>query len=36
MAWLKPQAGKLVKAGPVVTREYPALGDAPGSYVLET
>ena len=36
MAWLKPQAGKLVKAGPTTTRKYPALGDAPGKYVLET
>ncbi|SMB27986.1 Poly-beta-hydroxybutyrate polymerase domain protein [Sterolibacterium denitrificans] len=36
MAWLKPQAGKLVKAGPTTTREYPALGDAPGEYVRET
>ena len=36
MAWLKPQAGKLVKAGPVATEEYPELGDAPGSYVLES
>ena len=36
MNWLKPQAGELVKAGPTTTRKYPALGDAPGSYVLET
>ncbi len=35
MEWLKPQAGKLVKTGPTVTAEYPDLGDAPGSYVLE-
>ncbi len=36
MEWLKPQAGKLVKAGPTATAEYPSLGDAPGSYVLES
>jgi polyhydroxyalkanoate synthase len=36
MGWLKPQAGKLLKAGPTVTKEYPALGDAPGEYVRET
>ncbi len=36
MDWLKPQAGKLVKAGPTTTHDYPALGDAPGSYVMET
>ncbi|MBV2234680.1 MAG: alpha/beta fold hydrolase [Sterolibacterium sp.] len=36
MEWLKPQAGKLVKAGATTTRSYPALGDAPGEYVLET
>ena len=36
MAWLKPQSGKLVAAGPVATTEYPALADAPGSYVLES
>lgn len=36
MAWLKPQAGKLVKAGSVSTRAYPALADAPGTYVLES
>ncbi|MFA6310443.1 MAG: alpha/beta fold hydrolase [Sterolibacterium sp.] len=35
MNWLKPQSGKLVKAGPVATQTYPALSDAPGTYVLE-
>lgn len=35
MAWLKPQAGDLVDAGPVATEAYPALADAPGTYVLE-
>jgi polyhydroxyalkanoate synthase len=35
MAWLKPQSGKLVKAPAVDTPEYPALADAPGTYVLE-
>lgn len=36
MAWLKPQSGALVKAGSVTTRKYPALADAPGTYVLES
>jgi len=35
MEWLKPRSGKLVKAGPPATEEYPALADAPGTYVLE-
>lgn len=35
MEWLKPRSGKLVPAGPVVSKAYPALADAPGSYVLE-
>lgn len=35
MEWLKPQSGKLVKAGPVATKAYPALAEAPGTYVLE-
>jgi polyhydroxyalkanoate synthase len=35
MAWLKPQSGPLVAAPPVSTRRYPALADAPGTYVLE-
>lgn len=36
MEWLKPQSGKLVKAKPVDHKDYPALGDAPGTYVLES
>ncbi len=36
MAWLKPQAGELRKPPPLATKQHPALGDAPGSYVLET
>jgi polyhydroxyalkanoate synthase len=36
MAWLKPQAGPLVDAYPVVTQKYPRLADAPGTYVLES
>jgi len=35
MVWLKPQSGRLVKAGAVASKEYPALADAPGRYVLE-
>ncbi len=35
MAWLKPQSGDLVAAGPVATKDDPALADAPGTYVLE-
>ncbi len=35
MAWLKPQSGKLVSPGPVTTEQYPALADAPGTYVME-
>lgn len=36
MSWLKPQSGGLVPAPDVSTRRYPALADAPGTYVLET
>jgi polyhydroxyalkanoate synthase len=35
MAWLKPRAGKLVDARPVVTKQYPELAKAPGLYVVE-
>jgi polyhydroxyalkanoate synthase len=35
MQWLKPRSGALGKAPSVSSRQYPALGDAPGSYVLE-
>jgi polyhydroxyalkanoate synthase subunit PhaC len=35
MAWLRPQSGSMVKAGTVDSEEYPALADAPGTYVLE-
>jgi polyhydroxyalkanoate synthase len=35
MAWLKPQSGKLVNALPVASKNYPALDDAPGTYVRE-
>ncbi len=35
MAWLKPQSGKQGKPPAVESAQYPALGDAPGSYVLE-
>ena len=35
IVWLKPQSGRLVKAGAVASKEYPALADAPGRYVLE-
>jgi polyhydroxyalkanoate synthase len=36
MLWLKPQSGNLVAAPAVETQAFPALGDAPGSYVRET
>ncbi len=35
MAWLKPQSGDLGDAPPVANDAYPALADAPGTYVLE-
>lgn len=35
MEWLKPQSGRLVNAGRMANADYPALGDAPGEYVLE-
>ena len=35
MQWLKPRSGELAKAPAVSSRQYPALADAPGSYVLE-
>lgn len=35
IAWLRPRAGELVKPGAIANQAYPALGDAPGSYVLE-
>ena len=36
MAWLKPMSGELRAAPAVASDEFPALADAPGSYVLET
>ena len=35
MAWLKPLSGKQGKPPAVETAQYPALADAPGTYVLE-
>ncbi|MBN8283627.1 alpha/beta fold hydrolase [Zoogloea sp.] len=35
MAWLKPRAGELMEARPVVTKAYPRLADAPGTFVRE-
>ena len=35
MSWLKPQSGALRAAPAVATDRYPALADAPGTYVLE-
>ena len=36
MDWIKPQSGSLVSAPAVSNRTYPALADAPGTYVLES
>jgi len=33
--WLGERTGELVEAYPVVNRKFPALADAPGTYVLE-
>ncbi|MBL8478185.1 MAG: alpha/beta fold hydrolase [Sterolibacteriaceae bacterium] len=35
MEWIKPQSGAMVPAPAVSDRNYPALADAPGTYVLE-
>ena len=35
MAWLKPRAGKRVKARPAATEDFPELAPAPGDYVME-
>ena len=35
MAWLKPQSGEQGKPPAVASKTYPALADAPGTYVLE-
>lgn len=35
LAWLEPHAGQLRNAPPVTTRKFPALADAPGTYVVE-
>jgi len=35
MVWLKPRSGPLGKVPAVETKAYPALADAPGTYVLE-
>jgi polyhydroxyalkanoate synthase subunit PhaC len=36
MAWLKPQSGALGKPPALSSKAYPALADAPGTYVLES
>lgn len=35
VAWLRPRSGQLRAAGTIDSPAYPALGDAPGRYVLE-
>ncbi|MBI2959961.1 MAG: alpha/beta fold hydrolase [Betaproteobacteria bacterium] len=35
MAWLKPRSGDLGASRPVASDAFPALADAPGTYVLE-
>jgi polyhydroxyalkanoate synthase subunit PhaC len=35
MTWLKPQSGALGKPQPASNKAYPALADAPGTYVIE-
>jgi polyhydroxyalkanoate synthase len=35
MQWLKPRAGKRVKARAVATADFPELAPAPGTYVME-
>ena len=34
-AWLHQRTGEMVKAYATTSRKYPALADAPGSYVME-
>lgn len=36
MAWLKPMSGKAGAPPKLDTKQYPALADAPGTYVLES
>jgi polyhydroxyalkanoate synthase len=36
VTWLKPQSGALGKPPGMSNKAYPALADAPGSYVLES
>jgi len=36
MRWLKPQAGELAKPSAAANKAFPALADAPGTYVLES
>lgn len=35
MAWLKPQAGKMVPARPASSEAFPQIAAAPGDYVVE-